>query len=225
MKETISISQLAIQKKLKSDDLLQLAINGSLRLYRSIPGILTIKHHQINDRSGEWELLIEGEITSFIHVAVNADLCRRIYLDGYVKSKAFYSHSGYEAIETDNEILVQEEELFAYVNDQNAFAGKKLTSDMHGNRKPAFKRNQKIFEVVKEEIEKNPFLFCTKSSHKDKRLKLQATKIANHLMKNQAELFGDAEFIKIQHETLVRDVLIEEGFKAGNLDEYVKKPG
>jgi len=224
MKRTISIKQLAIQTKQDTEDLLQLAIGGTLSLYTSLPGPLNIKRHEKEDWSGEWGLLSTEEITSFIHVPVNAGLCHRILLDGYVDTGDFYSHYGSDAIEMEYLLRVIEDQLFAYLEDVEVSTVSKnhLRSKLHGNAKPAYSRNQKIYDVAKKEIGKNPFLFCTESSKKQNMLKIKATAVAEHLYVHKNELFPSADFIDVQHDTVVG--VIREGFKDGALNREVKKP-
>jgi len=95
---------------------------------------------------------------------------------------------------------------------------------MHGNKKPAYSRNQKIYEVAEGLIENDPLSFCTASSKGKKYLKISAVKLGAYLLSNQQKLFGKEDFIEVEHETLVDKILNKEGFSTGVLNRVIRKP-
>jgi len=223
---TVSMTQLVIQLDLAVEDVLELAINDSLNLYVNVQAVESVDYYEVEGWSGEWCCLGAQPVKSTIKLPVDARLCSRIQLDGFVKTKKFYSHGGREGWKLGKEVTILSDSLFADFDELNKSlsSSKALRAELHGNAKPAYYRNKKIYSVVKEEIRKDPFVFCTKSSMKNESLKMVSTKIAEYLESHQKELFGSDKFIDVNRETLVDRILNRDGFDKRKIDRYVKKP-
>lgn len=225
MKKTaISFEQLIKQLGLESKDLLQMGVNGSIKFYMALMSGEFIEQHEIDDHTGEWGLIYsDEELVQSMHVPVNENLCLSILKDGRAITTDFHDHNGRSAIRTKNRIEILGEYLFAYIEEAEK-GGKKLRPTMHGNKKHAYYRNQKIYEVAEELIENNPLSFCTASSKRKKYLKISAVKLGTYLLSNQQKLFGKEDFIEVEHETLVDKILNKEGFGTGVLSRAIRKP-
>mgnify|MGYP000414982400 CR=1 FL=1 len=223
-KSAVSFKQIMMQRDLESDDVLQMAVNGQIRLYVMLIPPQFIDIYEKHERTFEWQKISEEEeLTQSVPVAVNAKLCRSIQLDGSVKTSDFYGHSGWDGVRTGSEITVMEDQLFAYVEEIERIGGK-IRPKMHGNKKAAYDRNEKIYEVSRKLIEDNPSLFCTKSSKNKEMFKIVSTKLGDYLLSNQRALFGSDDFIGVDRDTLVERILNRDGFGEKKLDRMVEKP-